>query len=60
MFKNNLTKKGYIEIINNHLAPFMVNFSGGNNRLLQDNSPTHHAYAELNMNQIRWVRCITV
>ncbi len=55
MFTNNLNRAGYIEILNEHLFPFMRNFNNGNNRLLQDNSSTHRVSEQLNNNQIRWV-----
>jgi hypothetical protein len=46
-------------IVDQHLAPFMANFNGGNCRLLQDNAPTHVTdliYEALNENRINWVK----
>jgi len=49
-----LTSEGYRVIVDQHLAPFMANFNGGNCRLLQDNAPTHVTdliYEALNENR---------
>jgi hypothetical protein len=53
-----LTSEGYRVIIDQHLAPFMANFNGGDCRLLQDNAPTHVTdltYEALYANRIHWV-----
>ncbi len=58
-----MTSEGYRVIVDQHLAPFMANFNGGNCRLLQDNAPTHVTdliYEALNENRINWVKKLGV
>ena len=58
IFDNILTANGYLEIVNDHLAPFMRNWNGGTSRILQDNAPTHvtgEIFDALHQNNIRWV-----
>ena len=59
IFDNILTATGYLDIVNDHLSPFMRNWNDGTSRILQDNAPTHvtgEIYEALAQNNIRWVK----